>query len=171
MNRKTLIILFAAFVALTAGIFAQSSLTLIKDAGNSQLPEIILPDLQGKQRNITEWQGKVIIINFWATWCPPCLKEIPEFIELQKELGDLGLQFIGIAIEEQQPVDEYVSLININYPILIGEDSGIALSVALGNLINAVPFSVVVDRKGNIAHRQPGEFSKQQILEIVNPLL
>jgi len=172
MNKSILLILVSAITALSVGIFAQYAIKNPEvKSDTSALPAIVLPDLQGKQRNISEWQGKVIIVNFWATWCPPCLREIPEFITLQQELGDKGLQFIGIAIEDLSPVAEYAKTMHINYPILIGDENGIALSVALGNIINAVPFSVVIDQQGHIIHRHPGEFSRQQILDIVKPLL
>ena len=170
MNNKTIIGL-AAVIALSAGILAKNLVTAPEMEKNDFLPEFSLPDLTGKQRQISEWNGKILIINFWATWCPPCLKEIPEFIALQDKFGDKGLQFIGIAIEEKEPVDEYIDFININYPILIGEDAGIALSHQLGNRVNAVPFSIIVDKKGNIIHRHPGELSKKQILELITPLL
>ncbi len=169
--KNILLIVTVSLAALSAGIVAQQQKNVPNPFGNNALPEIILPDLSGRQRNISEWQGKVMIINFWATWCPPCLKEIPEFVELQHELGDKGLQFIGIAIEEKAPVEEFMNSTKINYPILIAKDTGVAISVKLGNIIQAVPYSVVIDRKGNIVHSHPGEFSKQQILGIVTPLL
>ena len=85
------------------------------------LPEFSLPDTTGTIHSISEWQGKILVINFWATWCPPCLKEIPEFIQLQAEYADQNVQLIGIAIDEPELVDDYISFININYPILIAE--------------------------------------------------
>ena len=170
MNNKAIIAL-AAVIALSAGMIVKNLETMPEKGKNDFLPKFSLPDLTEKNRHISEWKGKILIINFWATWCPPCLKEIPGFIALQDEFGDKGLQFIGIAIEEREPVDEYIDFININYPILIGEDAGIALSHQLGNRINAVPFSIVVDKKGNIIHRHPGEFSRKQIMELITPLL
>ncbi len=173
MNKKIFFIFFAGIIALTGGIFAQRFSVADTKPVEPNIPslEFSLPDLTGKQRSISEWKGKIRIINFWATWCPPCLKEMPEFIKLQNEFNDKGLQFIGIAIEDQQSVEQYLSKININYPILIGEDDGIALSQQLGNIVNAVPFTVVTNQQGQIIHRHPGEFSREQILEIITPLM
>jgi len=170
MNKNTLFILLAGVIALSAGLFAQYLAAGTQQKIKSPLLEFNLPDLTGKQRNISEWQEKIRIINFWATWCPPCLKEIPEFIKLQNEFNK-DIQFIGIAIEDKQSVEEYLATININYPILIGEDGGIALSNKLGNIINAVPFTLVVNRQGQIVHRQPGEISREKILDIIKPLI
>ena len=132
---------------------------------------LICPDVSGNFHNISEWQGKILVINFWATWCPPCLKEIPEFMALQEQYSDKGLQFIGIAIDDQDSVQEYLLSTKINYPILIGGVTGIALAQQLGNSFDAVPFTLVVNQQGQIIHRQPGEFSREQLMEIIAPLI
>jgi len=170
INKNTLLILFAGVLALSGGILSHRlSTTAVPDA----LPaiEFSFPDSTGTQRNINEWQGKILIINFWATWCPPCLKEIPEFIKIQDEFADKNLQFIGIAIDEKSAVEEYLETIHINYPILIAGDEGIALSRQLGNIVNAVPFTLIVNPKGQVIHRQPGELSREQIIETIRPLI
>jgi thiol-disulfide isomerase/thioredoxin len=168
MTKNKLFILLAGFVALTAGFFVQH----LSDMKHSPaVLEFSLPDLAGKQRNINEWKNKLLIINFWATWCPPCLKEIPAFIKLQSQFNDTELQFIGIAIDEKDAVSEYLETININYPILIGGDTAIALSRQLGNILNAVPYTLIINQQGQIIHRQPGEISRDEILEIILPII
>lgn len=172
MNKIVLIGLVAT-IALIAGIYVRHADNSPAPLARSSdiLPPFSFPALNGTPRDISDWHGKVLIINFWATWCPPCRKEIPEFITLQQELGKQGLQFIGVAVEDRQPVAEYIATLAINYPILVAEDAGIALSQRLGNVVNTVPFTVVVDRQGQIVHRQFGEFSRTQIMEIIEPLL
>jgi len=169
--KQLMLIVIVAAIALAAGISVRFLSAPAIDASPSALVDFSLPDLSGTQRSSSEWRGKILIINFWATWCPPCRKEIPEFMALQEQYADKGLQFVGIAIEEREPVSEYLQTIKINYPILIGEDEGLALSQQLGNIINAVPFTLVVDRQGRVIHRQPGEFSREKILEIITPLM
>lgn len=170
-KKNTLFILLAGVIALSGGLFAQYLSATHQQKIKTPLADFTLPDISGKQRSIFEWQGKIRIINFWATWCPPCLKEIPEFIKLQEELNNKGIQFIGIAIEDRQSVKEYLSTVSINYPMLIAEDEGITLSHELGNIINAVPFTLIVNRQGQIIHRQPGEISREKILQIITPLI
>lgn len=130
-----------------------------------------LPDLSGTVRPITNWQGKILIINFWATWCPPCLKEIPEFIEIQSEYAEQNVQFIGIAIDKPHLVSDYLSFIDINYPILIAETEGGQLSQKLGNTVNAIPYTLIVNQDSQIIFRHPGELSKQKLRELIEPLL
>jgi len=171
MQQNTILIFFVSALALVGGIFVQT--LSVKNETNTAIPalEINLPDITGKQRSISEWQGKIQIINFWATWCPPCLKEIPEFIKLQAEYKDKNVQFIGIAIEDQAAVEQYLKTIAVNYPMLIAGDEGISLSQQLGNIVNAVPFTLIVNQHGQIIHRQPGELSNEKIIEIITPLL
>jgi thiol-disulfide isomerase/thioredoxin len=168
MKLKNFLTIFVALIALGTGILTHRITTAQPQEKSTQtagLPDITLPDLEGNRRRLSEWQGKVIVLNFWATWCAPCRKEIPEFIELQKQYGNQGLQFIGIAVEELEPAREYSKHAGINYPILIGQPSAINLSIPLGNMISTVPFTIIFDRQGNIVHRQWGEISKDTILK------
>src|SRR6185295_19479712 len=84
------------------------------------LLETPLIDLQGGTKAIATWRGKVLVINFWATWCAPCREEIPEFVRIQARLGARGLQLVGIAIDQPQQVEEFAREFRINYPLLIG---------------------------------------------------
>ncbi len=170
MKQASLIII-AALIALGLGIAARHFFPAAEKTAPSSLPEFNLPDLSGHQHNISEWRGKVLAINFWATWCPPCLKEIPDFIALQKQYGDQGLQFIGIALEDKESVAKFLAATQINYPILLGGDGGIALAQQLGDNVDAVPYTLIIDRQGQIVDRHPGEVSKEQITKIITPLL
>jgi thiol-disulfide isomerase/thioredoxin len=169
--------LLLAFLALPGGLLAaqdsvpELSYTLTPMEPPVAAPGFTLDDMDGKSHSLSDYRGKWVLINFWATWCPPCRKEIPEFIALQKQYAANGLQFIGIAIDDQDAVEDYLASIKINYPMLIGGISGIALAHQLGNNIDAVPFTLIVDRKGQIIHRHPGEFSREQITEIITPLI
>jgi thiol-disulfide isomerase/thioredoxin len=165
------LIIVIALLALGGGILVRGFLSTVEQTSPTNLPDFNLPDVSGNQRNISEWQGKIRVINFWATWCPPCREEIPEFTALQEQYAANGLQFIGIAIDDQEPVEEYIKSNKINFPILIGGVTGIALAHQLGNIIDAVPFTLVVNQQGQIIHRHPGEFSSKQIMEIIAPLI
>lgn len=167
----TVLIIIACLIAISAGVLVQSLST--KDPAAASIPtvEFSLPDTEGKIHQLSDWQGKIRIVNFWATWCPPCLKEIPEFIKLQQQYKDKNVQFIGIAIEDQQAVNSYLKINPTNYPMLIGGDQAIKLAQKWGNIINAVPFSVIINQQGQLIHLQPGELSREKILQIITPIL
>jgi thiol-disulfide isomerase/thioredoxin len=174
--KQSVLIVTVAVIAFVGGISVRgllsSPLTQSSQANNQNaLPEFSLTDLSGKKRSIKEWQGKVLVINFWATWCPPCLKEMPEFTALQSQYSDKGLQFLGIALDDTEPVKEFIASQNINYPILMGEDKGTKLAHDLGNIVNTVPFTVIVDKKGLVVKSHMGELTGEQLIKIVTPLL
>ncbi len=128
----------------------------------NQRPEFAAMDLDGQLRNIKEWDGKLILLNFWATWCPPCKKEIPAFIELQEAYGDQGFQIIGIAIDNVEDTAEYAKEIGINYPTLLAEADGVGLAKRFGNGMGVLPYTVIINRKGEISDTIRGELSKMQ---------
>lgn len=169
--KQTGLIIVAAIFALILGITARYFSSPVENTAPSTLPGFNLPDLSGHQHNISEWRGKVLVINFWATWCPPCLKEIPDFVALQEYYADQAVQFIGIALESKEQVVKYAAENKINYPILLSGDNGITLAQQLGNNAGVVPFTLIVNRQGQIIHRHPGEFSKEQIQDVIKPLL
>ncbi|MCI0654760.1 MAG: TlpA family protein disulfide reductase [Methylococcaceae bacterium] len=160
-----------ALAAVFSGILSYQASGFGKSGTIAQLQGFSLPDTQGMIHNIDEWTGKVLLINFWATWCPPCLKEIPQFMELQDSYGKQGLQFIGIAIEDVKAVREFSTKVGINYPVLVAGLSGFGLSAALGNRSDGLPFTVVVNRDGRIVHAHLGIFNLAQIQKSAIPLL
>ena len=134
-------------------------------------PEFTLPDLDGQLRSISEWDGKVIALNFWATWCPPCLKEVPEFVLLQTKYQAAGLQFIGVALQKPEEVRQFVAEHGMNYPVLTGELEVIKLAESYGNHIGALPYTVIIDRNGQVAHVKPGVLPTEEAETIINRLL
>ena len=134
-------------------------------------PEFAMADIDGEMRNIKDWDGKVILLNFWATWCPPCLSEIPGFIELQQQYGEQGLQVIGIAVDNEEAVREYMNEVKINYPIMISEFEATELSSRYGNRVGALPYSVIINREGEVSNMITGELSMikaEKLLEKLN---
>jgi len=120
------------------------------------------PDLAGKPQAIKQWQGKPLVINYWATWCGPCRQEMPELVELQKKYQG-KVQFVGIAIDEVQPVSVFVKQYKVNFPILIGGNSAMELMRAQGNVQGGLPFTVIYDAKGNQIAKELGRLSKEKL--------
>ncbi len=185
MKRGTLITTVIIVTCFFAGIFLAEYIRSNKQVENSPpalqtrsedligkpSPDFSLMDVSGQLRNVAEWQGKVLVINFWATWCPPCLEEIPHFINLQDKYGDQGLQFLGIALEDVDAVTSFANKLGINYPILLGEQEVIKLGVKLGNRIGGLPYTVILDRSGNINFIKVGPLSVSEAEQVIGSLL
>jgi thiol-disulfide isomerase/thioredoxin len=137
----------------------------------STRPEFALPDAEGSPHNISEWDGKVLVINFWATWCPPCRREMPAFIELQDEFGAQGLQFVGVAIDDADKVIDFMDTYGVNYPMLLGDLAAIEVGKQYGNRFGALPYTVIVDRQGKIAFTRRGELEKHDAEAEIKKLL
>ncbi len=135
-------------------------------------PEFSLRNIEdNKLSNIKEWDGKVLVINFWASWCPPCRREMPMFVRLQEQYADKGLQFIGIAIDEPDQVRDFMDTMMVNYPMLIGAQDAIDVARIYGNRFGALPYTVIVDRKGIIRKIQHGELLRETALKSIHELL
>jgi thiol-disulfide isomerase/thioredoxin len=167
MNRT--LIMTLALAGLLAGFLTQRWLR--PAPVSPPLAEPVLVDLQGGRHPLAEWRGRVVVFNFWATWCPPCREEMPVFAALQQELGARGLQFVGIAIDDPAEVRAYLAKHPVNYPILVGGSDVPAWADSLGNALSALPFSVVLDRSGQVVYRHVGVFRRDQALEAIKPLL
>jgi peroxiredoxin len=166
---RWLILGVAGVLALAVGAFVGLRQEPPQDA--STLLALSLPDITGQQQSLGQWRGKVVVVNFWATWCAPCREEMPEFVRAQSEFGSRGLQFVGIAVDQADKVDEFAKELGLNYPILIGGFGAIELSKTLGNRLMALPFTIIVDRQGRVAHTQLGPLKPEQLRSIVGNLL
>jgi len=139
----------------------------LKSAAAEALFQSSFNDLSGTKQPLAQWQGKILVVNLWATWCPPCLAEIPEFIQLQKQYGKQGVQFIGIAIDQPGKVKVYAEEAGMNYPVLLGEQEGIDLSRRMGNTQGGLPYTAIIDRNGNIVATQLGALSKEKLENLI----
>jgi len=179
-GKVILVTVLAATLSLGAAIFGQRWLDLERTKSPSDargartlqsLPDFQLPDLTGRQIPSNTWAGKVLVLNFWATWCPPCRRELPLFVEVQKRYGAADLQVVGIAIDAKDEVTSYLSQHPVNYPILIGDTQAIALSRRLGDRLEGLPFTVIFDRFGKRMYSQLGEVTHSTLQEQLAPLL
>ncbi|MGB5279231.1 MAG: TlpA disulfide reductase family protein [Gammaproteobacteria bacterium] len=176
--KKTIIFIVTMAIAGVSGFVLQRYLSSNHTAApqtdtaviGTQRTEFAMVDIDGKMRNIKDWDGQVILLNFWATWCPPCLKEIPDFIEVQQQLQNRGFQIIGIAVDDENEVRDFAAKMAMNYPVMAGEIEAIELSQKYGNSIGGLPFSAIIDKNGKITHTITGELSKNRLISILKEL-
>ena len=129
----------------------------------SHLPAFNYIDTTGEIRHTTEWTDNIIVLNFWATWCPPCRKEMPLFVELQEKYEKENVKFVGIAIDEEEAVKQFGETYGLNYPSLVGDITATTLSLDLGNRYQALPFTVIAEPDGKIVLRHMGEITREQL--------
>lgn len=132
-------------------------------------PDFELTDLKNKKVKLSQYRGKVVVLNFWATWCPPCRKEIPDFIETYSNYREKGVEFLGIALDDEgrEVVAPFVSAKSINYPILIGEPKVVS---SYGG-IEAVPTTFLIDREGRIQFHGEGAISRGTLEKALDKML
>lgn len=171
LSRREWLILggVGAGAAIGGALLAPSLLR--RDHGASDLLAASFPDLAGRNRQLSEWANRVVLCNFWATWCAPCRKEIPMLVALRSEYSQFGFEVVGIAIDNGAKVREFAAKYSITYPILIAEASGLDLMRKLGNAAGALPFTVVLGRKGTILSRKLGILRSQEINKQIRSLV
>lgn len=130
-----------------------------------------LMGLDDKPQALEQWRGKVLIVNFWATWCAPCREEIPGFIKFQDRFGPRGVQFVGIAIDQKERVGPYARDIGINYPVLVGGSESMDFARQVGNRRSVLPFTLVLDRNGKVATSEIGVLRPAKLEALLKPLL
>lgn len=126
-----------------------------------------MTDRAGVRRKLSEWKGRPTVINFWATWCEPCRREIPLLLKLRQENAAAGLEVVGIAVDSRDAVLKYAQEMHIDYPVLIGEQEGLQAVQAFG-METELPFSVFADSQGRIVTLKVGELHADEAAFILD---
>ena len=130
-------------------------------------PDFTLQTVDGESVTLSDFKGKVVMVNFWATWCPPCKAEIPDFIALQEEYGDKGFDIVGIALDKPAAIESFMARSEINYTIVVGDES---IAAMYGN-VTSIPTTFLIDREGVIRHSAVGMRPKAEWTAAIGQLL
>ncbi len=140
--------------------------TLVLEEG-AKRPDAELRRLDGSTVKLSDFDGRPLLINFWATWCPPCIEELPLLDALHQRSGADGLQVIGIALDDPAAVEKFLGELPVEFPMFLAQPGRVDLSTTLGNANSVLPYSVLIDAEGHIAKRKFGAFSEASLREWV----
>jgi thiol-disulfide isomerase/thioredoxin len=165
-------ILLAAVASYMLGTTDRNTESQVVVKMSRPIYELTLSDLQGQPQSVGQWRGKILIVNYWATWCHPCREEMPGFSRLQTKYVDKGVQFVGISIDTPVKIIEFQEKTPVSYPLLIGDIGVMESSAELGNTRQALPFTAVFDRNGKLHSTKLGRFSEtaleRQLLDLLS---
>lgn len=187
MNKRGLIITATLVVAALAGMWLQQQSRQVPDgiptatevisaqmtagqASAALVPAFELADINGERHALADWDGRPRIVNFWATWCAPCRREIPLLKQLQDDHGDIELQVIGVAVDDVEPVIQYAADTQFNYPVLVGQEDAMLAAEAFGIEFLALPFTFVVAADGELLATHIGELLPEDAELIIRVL-
>lgn len=128
-------------------------------------------DLAGQPQTLGGRTSTVQVVNFWATWCPPCREEMPVFSKVASKYAEKGVSFTGIALDEVANIQAYQRETPVSYPLWVADTSAVALTIPLGNAAQALPFTAIIDRTGKLAFVKLGRLSENELEAALQPLL
>ncbi len=168
MSRRAAIVLVVALAATALLVVRYKRESDKSFPGRPLAPDFTVTDIDGRKLRLSDYKGKVVLLDFWATWCGPCRTEVPEFVKLQKKYGARGLQVIGISLDDDtRPVRNFYARFNMNYPVALGDAK---LAESFGGILG-LPVAFLIDRGGRIAAKHVGQTGPAAFEEDVSSLL
>ena len=172
MNRRQwLMIGGISVLALVAGIFSSHWISQTGLASDPSIKAFFAnpwktPD--GKSANSDDWRGKVLVVNFWASWCPPCVEEMPTLDKIAQEYASKNVLIVGIGIDSPSNIRQFLEKTPVSYPIMIGGLDGSALAKQMGNAQGALPYTVIINAKGKSVFTKLGKISEEELKKAIN---
>jgi len=180
-NRTNALILLVAIAGAVGGFLAGGWLKPLSSPSHviphllkigDTAPAVERPDVDGKPRALAEWRGKLVLVNFWASWCAPCREEMPLLDKTQERFAAKGLQIVGVASDSAAATRAFLDAVPVSYPILIDDPAkGEDLSETFGNDRDVLPYSVLIGSDGRILARRAGNFTEAKLEAWLSPYL
>jgi len=175
VNRRQWIMIGGiSLLALLAGVFSSQWISQTGLASDPSIKAFFANPWQtpdGKPSNSENWRGKVLVVNFWASWCPPCVEEMPALDKLAQEYASKNVLIVGIGIDSPSNIREFLQKTPVSYPIVIGGLEGSNLSKQMGNTQGALPYTVVINAKGKSIYTKLGKISEEELKKAINSAL
>ena len=172
MNRRQWMMIGGISVlALVAGIFSSHWISQTGLASDPSIKAFFAnpwktPD--GKSANSDDWRGKILVVNFWASWCPPCVEEMPTLDKIAQEYASKNVLIVGIGIDSPSNIRQFLEKTPVSYPIMIGGLDGSALAKQMGNAQGALPYTVIINAKGKSVFTKLGKISEEELKKAIN---
>jgi peroxiredoxin len=171
LGRREALVFGAVGVAAAAAGFLAGPLILQSRSGAADLLSARYPDRTGRVRSLSEWSGQILVCNFWATWCAPCIEEIPLLVSVREAFLRKGVEIVGIGVDSSDKIAQFTAKTPISYPVLIADASALDLLRKLGNTAGGLPYTVILNRRGAIEHRKLGAFKNTELQTLLSGML
>jgi thiol-disulfide isomerase/thioredoxin len=175
MNRRQWIsIIGISLLALLAGVVTSQWIYKTGLASDPAIKAFFANSWQtpdGKSIDTDKWRGKVLVVNFWASWCPPCVEEMPTLDKLQQEFKAQNVLFVGIGIDSPSNIREFLAKTPVSYPIVIGGMEGSNLSKQMGNSQGALPYTIIINSQGKATSSKLGKISEEELRNTIKSAL
>ena len=135
-----------------------------QDGATALLWQQKFANLQGETQGLSQWRGKRLLINFWATWCPPCVRELPLLSEFSTRFGEHGVRVLGLAIDKNEAVQKFLARQPLHFPVLLASEGGLGFTRSLGNTQGSLPFSILLNAEGSVRQSKIGELSASELV-------
>ena len=178
MKQQKLLLVAIALLSMLAGAvlynFLQPGMFNEPTAGEQKpvaLHSVPLTDLDQRETVFRDWQGDLLLVNFWAPWCAPCRREIPSLIQIQQEYGERGVRVLGIAFDSEAQVRRFAEEYNIDYPLFLAANRAAMYNAALDNPSGSLPYTALLDRNLKIIFQHNGEMKLAQLRALLDKSL